>query len=175
MTDARTLVKDQVSGWKQAERVHGQRVMGGACSDWFWKLKIAAEWSQSFADLGLLRPDIQTQFRTSIKKAVFTELLNWPVAHWGDIGHWAWGQFDWVTSVSSSKGCADMLAWLIIPSPRTVGHKQCWDFSAEYLSPRLMNIHCCPQETRLVTPDLPRNFLFWSELPIFYLDPSANL
>lgn len=124
-------------------------------------------------NLGLLRPDIQIQFSTFIKKAVFTELLNWPVAHWGDTGHWALGQFDWVTSVSSSKRCAEMLAWFILLRPHTVGHEQSWDFSAEYLSPRLMNIHFCPQETQShqSCPEIS----FRSELPIFCLDPSTNL
>lgn len=99
-------------------------------------------------NLGLLRPDIQIQFGTFIKKAVFTELPSWPIAHWGDTGHWALGQFDWVTSVSSSKGCAEMLAWLILLRTHTVGHEQSWDFSAEYLSPRLTNVPFCPRETQ---------------------------
>lgn len=61
-------------------------------------------------NLGLLGPGIQIQFRTFIKKAaLFTELPNWPVARWGDTGHRALGQFDWVTSVSSFKGCAEIV------------------------------------------------------------------
>jgi len=124
-------------------------------------------------NLGLLRPDIQIQFSTFIKKAVFTELPNWPIAHWSDTGHWALGQCDWVTSVSSSKGCAEGLAWLILLSPHTVGHEQSWDFSAEHLSPRLT------QSTSILRKPshagLAHKFPLLSELPIFYLDPSANL
>lgn len=41
-----------------------------------------------------------------------------------------------------------MLAWLVLLRPHTMGHEQSWDFSAEYLSPRLTKVHFCPQETQ---------------------------
>lgn len=131
--------------------------MGITRSDCIGKLKIAAGCSQSLVNLGLPRPDTQIQFRTFIKKAVFTELPTWPIAHRGDTGHWAPGQFDQVTSASFSKGCDEMLAWLLLLRPQTVGHEQSWDFSAEYLCPRLTNIRFCPQENQShwTYPEMP--------------------
>lgn len=95
----------------------------GAGQPWpahFLRLKIATVWSQTVVNLDLLGPSIQIQFSTFIKKAIlFTELLSWPVAHWGDTGHRALGQFDWVTSVSSSKDCTEIV---VLTHPPETSH-----------------------------------------------------
>lgn len=120
VTEIGLLVLNQFLIQTMGSQGFATRVLGSPWSAHFLRLKIATGWSQTVVNLDLLGPSIQIQFSTFIKKAIlFTELLSWPVAHWGDTGHRALGQFDWVTSVSSSKDCTEIV---VLTHPPETSH-----------------------------------------------------